>query len=428
MKYCMLTSFFGVHSFGGDSAYVDRLSRALARRGHEVHVIYCRDAFELVRGSYPDREYLAVDGVHVHGLRSRLGPLSPLWTQQTGHPGPKWPRIREIVRQVAPDVVHFHNLSLIGGPGLLLRDFGSATRLMTAHEHWLVCPMHVLWRSDDRLCDRPKCHRCSIASGRPPQLWRHGDLMRQGLARLDRLIVPSQAAAKTHQERGIDRAIDVLPYFLPDDWPFARRPEVRIPDSERHRPYFVCVGRLEKIKGFQDPIGLMNRFPEMDLRIAGHGEYADDLRQLAAGHPNVIFEGVLEGDRLRRLIRGSRALIVPSRVHETFGYVVLEAFAQGRPVIGRHLGALPEILGTTGGGSTFDTPESLAATMGRLARDESLADDMGRMGLASIAGRFDEATHLRSYLAMASGSLFDTRESQPDTSESLADFQATFAA
>jgi hypothetical protein len=35
----MLTTFFGPHSFGGDAAFVDRLSRSLARRGHEVHVI-----------------------------------------------------------------------------------------------------------------------------------------------------------------------------------------------------------------------------------------------------------------------------------------------------------------------------------------------------------------------------------------------------
>ncbi|MFM7129704.1 MAG: glycosyltransferase, partial [bacterium] len=59
----MLTSFFGRHSFGGDSAYVDRLSRALARRGHEVHVIYCRDAFELVRGDFPERPYEPPPGV-----------------------------------------------------------------------------------------------------------------------------------------------------------------------------------------------------------------------------------------------------------------------------------------------------------------------------------------------------------------------------
>jgi glycosyltransferase involved in cell wall biosynthesis len=413
MKFCMLTSFFGPHSFGGDSAYVDRLSRALARRGHEVHVIYCRDAFKLVQGSYPVREYRTPEGVFVHGLKSRLGPISPLWTQQTGHPGPKWRPIQKIVQAVAPDVVHFHNLSLIGGPGLLLRDFGSATRLMTAHEHWLVCPMHVLWRSDGKLCDRPKCHRCSLASGRPPQLWRHGRLMKDGLDRLQRLIVPSHAAAMEHQARGIERPIDVLPYFLPDDWPFARRPEIRPRSAFAARPYFVCVGRLEKIKGFQQAIELMDRFPGMDLRIAGHGEFGDDLRRLAAGKSNVVFEGMLEGDRLRRLVRGARALIVPSLVPETFGYVVLEAFAQARPVVGRNLGALPEILGETGGGLTFDNSEALSDAMRSLASDECLADAMGLAGFESIPHRYDEETHLQRYLAWASPTPYVADELRP---------------
>ena len=42
MKFRMITTFFGAHSFGGDAAYVDRLSQALCRRGHEVHVYLLR--------------------------------------------------------------------------------------------------------------------------------------------------------------------------------------------------------------------------------------------------------------------------------------------------------------------------------------------------------------------------------------------------
>ena len=57
MKFCMVTTFFGGHSFGGDAAHVDRLCQALCRRGHEVHVYYCVDAFNAVRGNHPLREY-----------------------------------------------------------------------------------------------------------------------------------------------------------------------------------------------------------------------------------------------------------------------------------------------------------------------------------------------------------------------------------
>ena len=64
MKVCMVTTFFGAHSFGGDAAYVDRLSRALLGRGHEVHVFHCVDAFNAVRGDHPLRPYDAAARPH----------------------------------------------------------------------------------------------------------------------------------------------------------------------------------------------------------------------------------------------------------------------------------------------------------------------------------------------------------------------------
>ena len=72
MKFAMITTFFGQHSFGGDAAYVERLSQALCRRGHEVHVYYCVDAFNAVRNGHPLRSYEPAPGLHLHPLKSQL--------------------------------------------------------------------------------------------------------------------------------------------------------------------------------------------------------------------------------------------------------------------------------------------------------------------------------------------------------------------
>jgi hypothetical protein len=95
VKFTMITTFFGGHSFGGDAAYVDRLCQALCRRGHEVHVYHCVDAFNAVRGSHPLREYTPTQGLHLHPLESGLGILSPLATQATGLPLFKAAALRE---------------------------------------------------------------------------------------------------------------------------------------------------------------------------------------------------------------------------------------------------------------------------------------------------------------------------------------------
>ena len=95
-------------------------------------------------------------------------------------------------------MVHAHNLSLIGGPGLLEIEVPGAIKLMTAHEHWLVCPQHVLWKYDGTVCVQPSCTKCCLHGKRPPQLWRKGGGMTRGLRSLDALICPAaQRSAST---------------------------------------------------------------------------------------------------------------------------------------------------------------------------------------------------------------------------------------
>ncbi len=281
MKFCMVTTFFGAHSFGGDAAYVDRLTRALLRRGHEVHVFHCADAFNAVRGRHPLRPYSPPPGLHIHTLESHAGILSPLATQATGRPYFKAKALRSVIDAVDTDVVHFHNISLVGGPGVLHMG-RHAVRLMTAHEHWLICPMHLLWKYDRKACDGPDCVRCSLAGRRPPQAWRYTDALDRGLQQIDALAFPSLHALEEHRKRGIGAPMVHLPYFLPDEWSGSIEDEEPEPTA---RPYLAAAGRLVRMKGFQRLIPIMRLLPEVDLRIAGTGPYENHLRNLAAISP-----------------------------------------------------------------------------------------------------------------------------------------------
>ena len=92
----MLTTFYPPYSFGGDAIFVRNLSSELAARGHEVHVVHCRDAYRALGGGAREPEQ-STPGIVVHGLESRAGVLSPLGTHQTGRPLFKARRIREIL-------------------------------------------------------------------------------------------------------------------------------------------------------------------------------------------------------------------------------------------------------------------------------------------------------------------------------------------
>ena len=400
MKFAMVTTFFGAHSFGGDAAYVDRLSRALCRRGHEVHVFHCVDAFNSVRGKHPLRPYEPPPGLHIHPLKSPLGILSPIATQVTGRPFFKAEALRAALDAVDVDVVHFHNISLVGGPGVL--EMGrKAVRIMTAHEHWLICPMHLLWKYDQKPCDKPDCLRCVLKGGRPPQIWRHTDAIARGLCELDALVFPSRHALEEHRCRGVAAPMVHLPYFLPDDWTSGLGP---VPPAPSVRPYVAAAGRLVRMKGFQRLIPLMRFLPEVDLRIAGTGPYESKLRGLAADLPNVHFEGLLGGTDLARLFQGARTVVVPSLFAETFGYVILEAFAVGTPVIvHRGGGAIEETGVQSGGGLGYTTDGELLVALRRMIHDDNLRDELAAAGYAKRIGEWSETAHMERYLSLIAG-------------------------
>jgi glycosyltransferase involved in cell wall biosynthesis len=395
LKFCMVTTFFGGHSFGGDAAYVDRLSRALLRRGHEVHVFHCADAFNAVRGSHPLRPYTPPPGLHVHRLESKFGILSPIATQATGRPFFKAEALRRELDAVDTDVVHFHNISLVGGPGILHMG-RSAVRLMTAHEHWLICPMHLLWKYDAKACDHASCLSCTLQGRRPPQLWRYTKAIDRGLQQLDALIFPSRHALEEHRSRGIGAPLVHLPYFLPDDW--SEGIEDHPPEPSR-RPYLAAAGRLVKMKGFQRLIPIMRLLPEVDLRIAGTGPYEARLRKLAEDLPNVKFEGLLGGPELARLFQGARAVVVPSLFPETFGYVVLEAFAVRTPVVVHQGGgALYETGVLSGGGLGYQTDAEMLLALRRIVHDEDLREELADKGYTQRTTEWSEAAHIDRYM------------------------------
>lgn len=397
MRICMITTFFGAYSFGGDAAYVDRLARALLRRGHGVEVIHSADAFQAVRRNHPLRVYAPPPALRIHTLRSRLGTFQPLWTHQTGRPGPALGPIRDILAAGSFDVVHFHNVSLLGGPALLSLPF-DGVKLLSAHDHWLVCPLSLLWKYDRRVCDKPECARCTVRAGRPAQLWRRTPLLHHALSDLDALLVPSLHTREEHHRRGIRVPITCLSYFLPDDDFLDAPPPVS--KSTPDRPYFLIASRLIKEKGVHDVIAQMAAFPEIDLWIAGTGPFEPELRRMAAGQPNVRFLGLLDYARLRTAYRGARSLIVPSLFHETFGYVVLEAFATGTPAIVRRRGALPELIEASGGGLHYETADELRFALRRLALDPAEADRMGKRAHTYARTRWSEQTHVDRYLAL----------------------------
>jgi len=266
----MVTTFYPPYHFGGDATYVRALSRALVARGHDVEVIHCEDAYQTVSHTQVSAE-ITDDGITVHRLKSRFGILSPLFTQQTGFPGFKSAAIKKIL-SAEFDVVHFHNISLIGGPAILNLSKAPVT-LYTLHEHWLLCPTHIFWKNKTKACDRPQCFSCCLRSGIPPQLWRYTGLLKNSLAHIDRLLSPSQFTADKHRDAGLSKNIHVLPLF---STLVAKNPAEFV---DKDRPCFVFAGRVTASKGVAAMLKSFSGMSQVDLQVIGDGDLLAALKK-----------------------------------------------------------------------------------------------------------------------------------------------------
>ena len=409
LRFCHLSIFYPPYSFGGDAMYLYRLVNALAERGHEVDVIHCADSFHVLEPREPTAKFPNHPNVTVHTLRSGWGRLSPLLSQQTGGTWLKKRRILEIFLGKKFDVIHYHNISLFGPKVLeLAPDYRDFIKLYTTHEHWLVCPMHVLWKNNQRLCEKPDCLRCTLAFRRPPQWWRYTGLLERCAGAVDAFISPSRFTRQMLHDRGFVREIAHLPYFVPpvENQDAANSPR-RTPAatvsaeeaSPRPRPFFLFVGRLEKIKGLQNLIPVFRDYPHADLLVAGTGNYEAELRAQAQGIPNVIFLGSLQQDRLRALYRHAIAALVPSICYEVFGIIILEAYMQRTPVIVNRLGGLEEVVEESQGGFTYRTSGELLVAMEQLRTNANLRREMGERGFIKYHERWNTDAHLTMYFA-----------------------------
>ncbi|MEM9257285.1 MAG: glycosyltransferase family 4 protein [Pseudomonadota bacterium] len=386
----MVTTFYPPYHFGGDGTYVRALAKGLVQRGHEVTVIHCEDAYRL-RGQEAELEQINDHGVTVHRIHKDQRVLSPLITQQLGIPGLKAGVLREILDDDF-DVVNFHNISLIGGPGVL--SLSKAPRnVYTLHEHWLLCPTHIFWKNQQRACDRPECIRCCVRSGIPPQWWRYTSLLQRNLMSVNLFLSPSEYTARRHREQlELQAPVEVLPLFSALD------PVPEVQPSSTGELLFVFAGRMVASKGVRELLATFRRTPQYRLILLGDGELLLELRRRYADCDNIEFKGAVPQPELVAYYRRATAVILPSLAPETFGLTVVEAFACGTPALVRAAGGNRDTIDVSGAGYVYEDEPGLLQAMAQFSADPGLRPRLGQMARRAYEQHYTEEKHVSRYL------------------------------
>lgn len=174
-------------------------------------------------------------------------------------------------------------------------------------------------------------------------------LIKKPLAEATKLIATSHSLHKKLEAYGLKNAEVV---HNPVDMDFFKPPNHRsLPKKELT---LLSVGRLEPQKGIDlliEAVALLgNRFPGK-IRIGGGGSLRKDLEKLASDKrvaDKFIWLGPLSRAQVRNEMQQCSFYVLPSR-HETFGNVLLEAMACGKPVVATLCGGPEDIVTTETG-------------------------------------------------------------------------------
>ena len=325
LKFLMTSTFYPPYHIGGDAVHVNYLAEELARRGHEVHVMFSMDAYRLKRKDRPQGE--KVGKVQLHPLVSPYGRLSPMKAYTFGNSKFILKQYRKLVEDKKPDIVHHHNISLLGHD--ILKKMGSYRQIYTAHDYWLVCQRNDLMRKGV-VCTERLCNSCAVSSLKPPQTWRKGMKFEE----IDCVICPSQYMKS--KLSNLDRPTVVIPNFVP------KPPDEigKVSDSG----YFLYLGVLEPHKGIRELIKAFTKNNQR-LKVAGKGSLSEfvsrEIEQHGVGH-RIEYMGWTE-DKWA-VIKGACAMILPSLWPENSPLSVLEAMSVGTPTFCTDLGGAREIV------------------------------------------------------------------------------------
>jgi len=276
-----------------------------------------------------------------------------IWNEQS------YRDLSNIIRDRRPDVMHAHNtFPLISPAAYTAARDGGIPVVQTLHNFRLLCANGLLFR-DGHVCEDcvgqtipwpavvHKCYRGSLAASAVVATMLLYHRARGTWQRDVDLFVAATDFARTKLiEGGLppDKIV-VKPNFV--EWEV----DAQSVDDEAERDYMLYVGRLSAEKGIRTLIASWNASTGLlPLRIVGDGPLKDEVLRAAATNPLIRWLGYRPASEIQQLLRGARALVLPSECYEMFPLVVLEAYSTGVPVIGSRTGALESIIedGRTG--------------------------------------------------------------------------------
>jgi phosphatidyl-myo-inositol alpha-mannosyltransferase len=328
---------------GGVQVHVRELSAHLRQLGHEVYILA------------PGRQRGRRDGALIVGLAVPVRGNGSVARISFG------PQVASSVgralRDVAPDIIHVHE-PLVPSVSMHAVLQANAPVVATFHSNVGQDRTSSLW------------FRLAVPMIRP--VWN----------RIARRIAVSEAARHSVCSRMGDGNLVIVPNGV-DVGRFANAAPAPLPAGRR----LLFVGRLEERKGFPVAIDafsqLARAYADLRLLVIGDGSERDAVDRLDADvRARVDMLGRVDDDRLAAYLKAADVYIGPATGGESFGIVLAEAMAAGKPIVASDIDGYRDVA-RDGLEALLVAPGDAAALVTAVREvldDQRLAQSLGEAG------------------------------------------------
>ena len=400
MKILHINKFFDLH--GGAEIAVHNVMKRQRDLGHEVHIFSTsspKNEFSEDAAYFVERfDYATQEGAR-KDLRKAA---SYIWNREAQH------AVERMLEVIQPDVIHLHNLYHHLSTSVLEPIRRSKIPcVQTLHDYKLACPNYKMFTEGS------VCERCR--GGRYTEAITHHCLSSSSIANVLAAFEMGMTKFQQSYERTVQTFLCPSQFMVDKMAAWGEPPgklvyhpnavELSSRPATRDGGYVFAAGRLSPEKGFDVLIRAAARIPTLTVKIAGIGPEESRLRMLATSlsATNVQFLGFLRRSEHAEVWSRAIAHAMPSLNYENAPLSILDAMADGLPILGSRIGGIPEMVVDQGNGflveaGNVDAWADALATFSALSEPERtrMAEESRRL----VVEKFSWERHLKQLFAL----------------------------
>lgn len=374
MKILMVNKF--LHLNGGSETYILKLGEYLKRHGHQVEYFGMKHEGMCMENTM--NVYTKEMDFHTGSTISKITyPFKIIYSVEARK------KIRLILDEFSPDVVHLNNFNYQLTPSIILeivqwrKKGGKECKIIyTAHDYQLICPNHMLYNIEEN-CICEKCIDGHFGNCLKNKCI-HGSGMRSAIGALEAFFwnrikvyrhIDKIICCSNFMKEKIDKNLILADKTLA----LHNFVEEHIDSKNEKKKYVLYFGRLAEEKGVLTLQKVCRALPDIPFVFAGNGPLENIMEKL----PNVSYVGFKSGEELIKLISEAQFSIYPSEWYENCPFSVMESQMYGTPVVGARIGGIPELIieGKTGLLFTSGDEKDLKAKIEFLWKDKKKIEE-----------------------------------------------------